>query len=63
MGLIDKNLAPTLSKKEERPSKIRVTMLDRGHTTKYQIYRRVLNQDEMIEAAKQMIPDMEIQVS
>jgi len=44
------------------PTSIRVTLLDRGKRDNYQVYRRILNQDELVSAMRK-IPHLDVQVS
>ncbi|CAK8675539.1 unnamed protein product [Clavelina lepadiformis] len=60
MGIVDEFNVPT-SLPSSSPPRIKVTFLDRGASDRYKVFRRALNQDELI-AAMEEIPDFDVQL-
>nr|CAB3242749.1 glycosyltransferase aer61 precursor [Phallusia mammillata] len=62
MGIIDQHDRPTSPPvTSSSRDKIRVTFIDRGSAENYKVYRRVLNQEELL-AAIRGIPDLDVQI-
>jgi len=62
MGITNEHNKPVVPvTKAEVPKSIRVTLLDRGKRDNYQVYRRILNQDELVSAIRK-IPHLKVKV-
>lgn len=61
MGIVDENIAPIPPLRIGTPNNIRVTFIDRGHTDKYEIFRKITNQKELV-AAIETLPDLSVKV-